>query len=188
MERVYNSNRLQTLQVYKKPDKIPSESRFKKLEEELREVRIRFPMPVTFRHPEKAVEGKVLDIIEGPKIKSIELQNKLRRIENHLSMCVNDFRDMIERVRELDRLLPKNQHSLTASELEAKENVEKVVQFEDIKEKIMDEYKNICIRFEESDEKSKKQIRKLETKLGESEAKIECLEFEVKKLKKHLEK
>lgn len=188
MERVYNSNRLQTLQVYRKPDKIPSESRFKKLEEELREVRIRFPMPATVRHPEKAVEGKILDIVEGPRIKSIELQNKLRRIENHLSMCVNDFRDMIERVRELDRLLPKNQHSLSVSELEAQENVEKVVKFEEIKEKIMNEYKNVCLRFEESDEKSKKLIRKLETSLGESEAKIECLEFEVKKLKKHLEK
>jgi hypothetical protein len=188
MERIYNSNRLQTLQIYKKSDKIPSESRFKKLEEELREVRIRFPMPVTVRHPEKAVVGKVLDIVEGPKIKSIELQNKLRRIENHLSMCVNDFRDMIERVRELDRLLPKNNHNLIESEQEAHENVEKVVKFEEIKEKIMDEYKNICIRFEESDEKSKKLIRKLETSLGESEAKIECLEFELKKMKKHMEK
>ena len=188
MERVYNSNRLQTLQVYRKPDKIPSESRFKKLEEELRQVRIKFPMPVTFRHPEKANEDNKLELVEGPKIKSIELQNKLRRIENHLSMCVNDFRDMIERLRELDRILPKKHHDLNESEEEARENVEKIIKFEEIKEKVMDEYRNICIRFEESDEKSKKHIRKLETSLAESEAKIESLEYDVKKLKKHMEK
>lgn len=188
MERLYNSNKLQTLQIYRKSDKLPSESRFKKIEEELRQVRIKFPMPVAYKHPEKANENKKMDFIEAPKIKSIELQNKMRRLENHLSMCVNDFRDMIDRLRELDRLLPKKHHDLSVSEEEAHEYVEKIVKFEEIKEKVLDEYRNVCIRFEESDDKSKKQIRKLETNLAESEAKIESLEFDVKKLKRQIEK
>lgn len=188
MERIYNSNKLQTLQIYRKPDKIPSESRFKKIEEELRQVRIRFPMPVAYKHPERANEDKKLELLEGPKIKSIELQNKARRIENQLGLCVNDFRDMIDRFTELDRVLPKNHHELSISEEEAHENVQKIVKFEEIKEKILDEFRNICIRFEESEEKSKKTIRKLETSLAESEAKIESLEYDVKKLKKHMEK
>lgn len=188
MERINNSNKLQTLQIYKKSDKIPSENRFKKIEEELRQVRIKFPMPVAFKHPERANEDKTLELIEGPKIKSIELQNKLRRLESHLSLCVNDCRDMIDRLCELDRILPKNHHELSVSEEEAQEYVHKIVKFEEIKEKVLDEYRNICMRYEENDEKSKKQIRKLETNLAENEAKIESLEYDIKTMKRHMDK
>lgn len=180
---------MQTLQIYRKPDKTPSDKRFKKIEEELREVRIKFPMPVEYRHPEKVIEERKLveNFIEPPRIKGIELQNKLRRIENQLNFWVNDYRNLIDEVRELDRLLPKNRHNLQESEDEAHENVLKIKKILDIKERVLDEYRSICIRHEDCEENSKKLIKKLETDLGESQAKVECLEYDIKRLKKHVE-
>jgi hypothetical protein len=174
---------MQTLQIYRKPDVIPSNARFKKIEEELRQVRVRFPMPPNFRHPEKANEK--IDLGEAPKIKSIELQNKLRRIENQLNFWVNEYRELIDDLRELDKILPKSQHSLSESDGQTFENVEKIVRIQEMKDKVLEEFRKLSIRHEELEAKNKKQIRKLEEDLCESQAKAECLEFEVKRLKKH---
>lgn len=178
---------MQTLQIYRKPDKIPSDARFKKIEEELRQVRVKFPMPVAYRHPEKVNEERKSEIVEGPKIKSIELQNKLRRIENQLNFWVSEYRDIIDELRELERILPKNHHNLRESEDQARENVQKIIKVEEVRDRVLDEYRNLSIRFEEMDGKTKKQIRKLETELIQSQTIIEDLEFDLKKLKKRVE-
>ncbi|KAG5672257.1 hypothetical protein PVAND_002398 [Polypedilum vanderplanki] len=174
---------MQTLQIYRKSNVISSDVRFKKIEEELRQVRIKYPMPPAIRHPEKASEK--IDLGEPPKIKSIELQNKLRRIENQLNFWVSEYRGLIEDLLQVEKLLPKSNHSLNESDELALDNVHKIVKIEEMREKILDEYKNLSIRFEELSDKTKKQIRKLEDELSDSQAKAECLEFEVKKLKKH---
>jgi hypothetical protein len=177
---------MQTLQIYRKPDVIPSDKRFKKIEEELRQVRVRYPMPVSYRHPEKSNEK--IDLGEAPKIKSIELQNKLRRIENQLNFWVNEYRELIDDLRELDKLLPKSQHSLSKSDDEASGFVQKVVRIDEMKEKVVEEYRALAIRYDEHEEKAKKQIRKLQEELDESQAKAENFEYELKRLKKQAEK
>lgn len=110
MDQVVKANTLQTLQIYRKVEKTPSNVQLKKLEGELNDIRRNFPMPVSFRHPERTHENEnKLDeiIINPPKVKSIELQNALIKIENQLSFWVSDYRSLIEELRELDRVLPK---------------------------------------------------------------------------------
>lgn len=187
MEQLIKANTLQTLQIYRRVDKTPSNVRLKRLEDELRDVRINFPMPITYRHPErKEIENKLEEeILTPPRVKGIELQNALIKIENQLDFWVNDYRDLIDKVRELDRLLPKCNHDIEESENQARENVEKIIKVETIKEKLMSDFKSVCIRLEEIEEKSKQKIRKLEIETAGNEAKIESLEWEVKRLKKH---
>lgn len=188
MEQLVKANTLQTLQVYRKVEKTPSDIRIKRLEAELEQIRRNHPMPITYRHPERAKECEnKLDeeIINPPRVKGIELQNALIKIENQLGFWVNDYRNLIDELRELDRMLPKSHHDLIESEDQARENVEKIKKIEAIKEKLMDDFKTICIRLEDSEEKSKQKIRKLETEAWEYQSKIESLEFEVKRLKRH---
>lgn len=188
MEQLVKANTLQTLQIYRKAEKIPANMRVKKLEAELEQIRRNHPMPITYRHPERAKENEnKLDeeIMNPPRVKGIELQNALIKIENQLDFWVNDYRNLIDNLRELDRMLPKSHHDLGESEDQARENVEKIKKVEAIKDKLMSDFKVICIRLEEGEEKSKQKIRKLEMEAVANEAKIESLEFEVKRLKRH---
>lgn len=189
MDQVVKANTLQTLQIYRKVEKTPSNVQLKKLEGELNDIRRNFPMPVSFRHPERTHENEnKLDeiIINPPKVKSIELQNALIKIENQLSFWVSDYRSLIEELRELDRVLPKNFHDADESENQARENVEKIMKIEDIKERLMEDFKKICIRLEEGEEKARRKIKKLEMEASTNEAKIENLEFDLKRLKRHI--
>lgn len=189
MDQVVKANTLQTLQIYKKVEKTPSNVQLKRLEAELEQIRRNFPMPVSIRHPERAKENEnKLDeiIINPPKVKSIELQNALIKIENQLNFWVNDYRNLIEEVRELDRQLPKSHHDVDVSEKQARENVEKIIKIEDIKERLMEDFKVICIRLEEGEEKSRRQVKKLQLEVAANEAKIENLEFDLKRLKRHI--
>lgn len=188
MEQLVKANTLQTLQIYRKVEKIPSNLKLKRLEVELEQIRRNHPMPITYRHPERAkeCENKLEEeIINPPRVKGIELQNALIKIENQLDFWVNDYRNLIDELRELDRLLPKSHHDVQASEDEARENVEKIRKILSIKEKLMNDFKAVCIRLEEIEEKSKVKIRKLEDEAVENMAKIESLEWEVKRLKRH---
>jgi chromosome segregation ATPase len=188
MEQLVKANTLQTLQIYRKVEKTPSDLRLKRLEAELEQIRRNHPMPITYRHPERAKESEnKLDeeIINPPRVKGIELQNALIKIENQLDFWVNDYRNLIDDLRELDRMLPKSHHDVNESEEQARENVEKIKKIEAIKDKLMGDFKAICIRLEEGEEKSKQKIRKLEIEAAGNEAKIESLEFEVKRLKRH---
>lgn len=191
MEQVIKANTLQTLQIYRKIEKTPSNLRLKRLENELEQIRRNHPMPVTYRHPERANESEnKLDeeIISPKRVKSIELQNTLIKIENELNFWVNDYRNLIDELRELDKVLPKTHHhsdAIQESEDQARQNVEKIKKIEDIKEKLMSDFKSVCFQLEEGEEKSKQKIRKLESEAAANEAKIECLEFDVKRLKKH---
>lgn len=188
MEQVVKANTLQTLQIYRKVEKTPSNQQLKKLEGELEKIRRNFPMPVSYRHPERIHENEIKldEIINPPKVKSIELQNALIKIENQLSFWVSDYRNLIEVLRELDRVMPKCHHDIVESENEAKENIEKIIKIEGIKERLMEDFKNICIRLEEGEEKSRRKIKKLELEAATNEAKIENLEFDLKRLKRHI--
>lgn len=188
MEQVEKANTLQTLQIYRKIEKTASNLQLKKLEGELEQIRRNYPMPVSYRHPERAHENEnKLDVIINPaKVKSIELQNALTKIENQLSFWVSDYRNLIEVLRELDRVTPKCNHDVDESENQARENVEKIVKIEGIKERLMEDFKNICIRLEEGEEKSRRKIKKLEMEAATNEAKIENLEYDLKRLKRHI--
>lgn len=96
-------------------------------------------MPITYRHPERAkeIENILDEEIHPPKIKSIDLQNALIKIENQLDFWVNDYRNLIAELRELDRLLPKSHHDVQVSENEARENVEKIKKIDEIKDRLM---------------------------------------------------
>lgn len=189
MDQVRLANTLQTLQIYRKVEKTPSNVQLKKLEVELEQIRRDFPVPTSIRHPERIQEDKnKLDeiIINPPKVRSIELQNALIKIENQLNFWVSDYRNLIEELRELDRLLPKSHHDLQESEDQAREDVDKIVKIDNIRDKLMEDFKNICIRMEEGEEKSKRKIRKLELENAANVAKIENLEYDLKRLKRHI--
>lgn len=189
MEQVEKANTLQTLQIYRKVEKTPSSLRMKRLEEELEQIRINFPMPVSYRHPERTNESEnKLDekLINPPRVKSIELQNALMKIETQLNFWVGDYRNLIEELRELDRLLPKSHHDVDESEQQARENVEKIIKIEDIKERLMEDFKTICIRLEENEERSRRKIKKLELENSANVAKIENLEYDVKRLRRQI--
>jgi hypothetical protein len=175
---------MQTLQVYKKPDRISSDKRFKKIEEDLRDIRVRFPMPASYRYPEQDVmEKKALKkLLEPKKIKSIELQNKLRIVESQLNICVNVYRDALSDICELTRQLPRRNHDINESDEMAQENVMKIARIEDIKQRLTEEFENFFIRHEENDERQKNLIRKLEKELGETQAIITDLEYELNRM------
>jgi CO dehydrogenase/acetyl-CoA synthase alpha subunit len=184
---------LQTLQVYRKIEKIPANAKLKRLESELCEIRRNFPMPVAYRHPERFVSDDGTKILNSdeyhdpPRVTSIELQNKVAKIENQLASWVNDYRNMIDNVRELEHLLPKTHYDLSESESEAREDVEKIAKIEEIKERVVEEFNNLCIRCEECEAKSKRKIRRLEMDLAGSQAKVENLEYDLRRLRKHME-
>lgn len=46
-------------------------------------------------------------------------------------------------------------------------------------------FKALAIRLEEEEEKSKQKIRKLESEVAAKDAKIDSLEYEVRRLKRH---
>lgn len=166
---------LQTLQIYKRKEKIPIEIQIKKMANELEFIKINYHKS----EPPKS-EPKTL-CIEEPRVKSIEWQNTISKMENELLGWIKDYRDLIYELCELDRILPKTEHELQKSDEQAKQNVDKVVKVEDIKEQILTEFKTICIQYEENDEKLRRRIKQLDSQLLGLQAKIENLEYKYKR-------
>lgn len=179
MDRVRKCNELQTLKKYKKTEATPVEISFKRLECALQRIRINYPISHLKNDDSKIVD----ELIKPPRVKTIEFQNTLNKIENDLNYWVNGYREMIEEYTELDRILPKNHHELEQSDKQAKENVEKIIKIELIRDKVLEDFKKICIRFEDHEEKSRKQIKSLQTDLHSIHEKAEAMEYELMRLK-----
>lgn len=176
MEIVENANRLQTLQIYRKIEKIPADVQIRKMLKEVQSIKIAYP-----RHAKSKNEDELAD---PPRIKSIELQNTLTKMEKELAFWVNDYRHMIDELREFDRILPKTEHELEESDAKAQENADKIIKVESIKDKMLQLYKDMCIRYEETDEASRRRIRKLEVELYETQMKNEEMEYRLNKIKR----
>jgi chromosome segregation ATPase len=184
MEIVENANRLQTLQIYRKVERVPADVQIRKMLKEVQSIKIAYP-----RHEKKRREGEINPKVEDeladpPRIKTIELQNTLTKMEKELAFWVNDYRTMIDERRELDRTIPRTEHELEESDQKAQENVDKIIKIESIKDKMLQQYKDMCIRYEETDETSRRQIRKLENELYETRMKNEEMEYRLNKMKK----
>lgn len=184
MEIVENANRLQTLQIYRKVEKVPADVQIRKMLREVQSIKIAYP-----RHEKRNQEGETKPKVEDeladpPRVKSIELQNTLTKMEKELAFWVNDYRLMIDEIREFDRILPKTEHELEESDAKAQENVDKIIKVESIKDKMLQLYKDMCIRYEETDETSRRRIRKLEIELYETQMKNEEMEYRLNKMKK----
>lgn len=184
MEIVENANRLQTLQIYRKVERIPADVQIRKMLNEVQSIKIAYP-----RHEKRMkvdeTKPKVEDeLADPPRIKSIELQNTYTKMEKELSFWVNDSRTMIDELREFDRIIPKTEHELEESDAKAQENVDKIIKIELIKDKMLQLFKDICIRYEETDETSRRRIRKLEIELYDTQMKNEEMEYRLNKMKK----
>lgn len=174
---------MQTLQVYRKVEKIPSVVQIKKLINELDSMKKSYTLSAPVREKKDPEKIEPEDPFEGPKIKSIDLQNTLTRLEKKLAFWVNEYRSFIDELRELDRILPKTEHELEESDAKAQENVDKIIRVEEIKELVLSEFTNVCLLYEESEEKSKRRIRRLQTELAGTQAKVENLEYDLKRLR-----
>ena len=175
MEHVENSNRMQTLQVYKKVEKPSAELRVKRMLEEIDVIKKEHVWPG---------HEKVQPIEEEKRIKSIEFQNTLIRMEKVFASWVIDYRRLIDEIREYDRIIPKNDHQSDESDRKAQENVQKIIRVEKIKDDCLADLKEFFMRFEDTTAESKSKIRKLEIELVDNQRRVEDLEFQVKRLQK----
>jgi hypothetical protein len=185
MEIVENANRLQTLQIYRKVEKIPSDVRIKKMLDEVQSIKFTYPRH-ELKHHENEVKPKVDDdVMNPPRIKNIELQNTYRKMEREMAFWVNDYREMIDVIREFDRMMPKTEHELEESDNKAQENVDKIIKVEGIRDRMLQIYKDMCIRFEDTDTASRQRIRKLENELYETQMKNEEMEYRLNRINKY---
>jgi chromosome segregation ATPase len=164
---------MQTLQIYRKKEKIPLDVQVRRVINDLNDFKRSHSF--TPSHAEKLPE-------EPPRIRTIELQNVATNLERELNFWVKDYRSMIDEIREFDRILPKTEHELAESDQKALENVHKIIKVETIRDHLLEEYKNICILHEDSDEQSRKKIRQLETDLAEAQTRMESLEYALRRL------
>lgn len=182
MDRVDAANRLQTLQIYRKKEVIPAEVRIKRLVDELKSVKkyshVVEVIKAPFEHDESEREG-----FEAPKLRKIRHQNLVMGIEKLLTNLEQDYRELIDEMRELDRKLIKNDHDLERSDREAETNVGKVRHVEQVKERIVNQFKELCLEKEDIDETSKVKIQALEKELYESKRKIDELEYSLMRMK-----
>ena len=180
-----NANRLQTLQIYRKVEKIPSDLRIKRMLEEVQAIKISYPRHEKKKHDDELKPKVENELSEPHRIKSIELQNIVTKMERELSFWVNDYREMIDEIREFDRLVPKTEHESEESDLKCQENVEKIIKVEGIKDKMLQIYKDLCFRFEDTEETSRRKIRQLESELYETQMKNDEIEYRLNKISKH---
>lgn len=168
---------MQTLQIYRKVEKIPAEVQIRRMTLKLEEIKK--------DHPALPCVPPIIPTDE-PQVKSIEWQNTLTNMEKELVYWIKDYRKLIDEFYELDRTLPKTKHELKESDDTAQENVDKIIKVEEIKDQILFEFKEVCLRYEESNDKSRKRIRQLESQLIGTQAKVENLEFRLKRREKSL--
>lgn len=168
-----DSMKMQTLQIYKRVEKIPLDEQIKRIRNELNVIRKEHPTSMFLQLPPPEI------LKEVPTVKTIELQNILTRLEKELSFWVNDYRMLIDELREADRIQPKTEHDEIESDEKAQENVDKIIKVENIKEQLLNEFNDLCIQFEENDSKLRRRNRQLETLLMGAQSKIENLEYEL---------
>lgn len=184
------ANTMQTLQIYKKKEKISSDIRIRKMLNECESVRrsyIKDLTPIFMTTPCRKKQNDELkeeNLLGEPQVKTIEFQDTLTKLEKELRFWVEDYRSLIAQVCEFERIIPSTNHVVEESDRKAQQNVNKIVKVEEIKDKLLAEFSNLCIRFEENDEKSRRKIKRLESQVLGSQAKIENLEFELEKQKK----
>lgn len=182
-ERLDYANKLQTLQVYKRVEKVPADERIKWITEGLKTVKKVHHTAEVTRAPFEHVEGEI-EAMEAPRLKFISHQNILINIDKLLTKWERDYRELIDEVRELDRRLIKNDHDLERSDKEAKRNVAKVRRIEKVKEIVIEEFKDLCLEKEDIEELAKLKIHTLESELHEANKKIDELQYSLTKLMK----
>lgn len=164
---------MQTLQIYKKVEKVPLDVQIKRITSELNSIRKEHPTSMF-------LQGPPPDILkEAPTVKDIDFQNTLTRLEKELSFWVNDYRMLIDELREANRILPKTDHELADSDEKAQENVDKIIRVERIKEQLLNEFKDLCVQFEDNDSKLRRRNRRLESQIAGALSKIENLEYQM---------
>jgi hypothetical protein len=185
MNRVEDANRLQTLQIYKKKEIIPANVRIKRMTNELHEIKMEHLLATTLKKRSAPKEKKPDELIDPPTVKSIDYQNRLTEMEKELREWISDYRDLLDQIREFNRITPKTEHELEKSDQEALENVEKIIKVEELKEKLLAEFETMCIRHETIEEKSRRRIKRLEFELAGKQARIENLEYDLLRFKKN---
>lgn len=181
---------MQTLQIYKKVVKVPTVVQIRRIMNECESVRMTYLLPKSMKpnaKPAEPEEKKIDDPTEPPRVRSIEFQNTLTRLEKKLAFWINEYRSMIDEKREFERLRPTTEHDLEESDQQAKENVDKIITVEEIKEELLLEFSNMCIRYEEVEKTSRRKIKKLESELAGAKAKIENLEYDMEKFRKRFQ-
>lgn len=166
---------MQTLQIYKKIDKPSAKVRIQRMVADLNDIRKEHLM-CGF---EKAAPIEI-----EIQVKTIEFQNTLTRMERELRFWVTDYREMIDELRELQRIIPKNDHESEESDRKARENVQKIITIETIRDECLSELKSIFLQYEDTASDSKRKVRRLEIELLESQRKVDELEYQVKRLQK----
>ena len=106
------------------------------------------------------------------------------QIENQLKFWVTDYRCLVQNVIKLDEMLPKTDHDAQKSEDQAQENVEKIRKVEDIKEKVIKNFKDLCLKLEDVEENSKRKIENLELEMEEMARENNKLQTELRRLKR----
>lgn len=182
-DRLDYANKLQTLQVYKRVEKVPASERIKRITEGLKVVKKVHHTAEVVRAPYEHEVSEV-EALEVPQLKFIQHQNILINIEKLLTKWERDYRELIDDLRELDRRLIKNDHDIERSDREAKRNVGKVRRIEKVKEIIIEEFKDLCLEKEDIEDLSKLKIQSLENELYEANKKIDELQYTVTKLMK----
>lgn len=181
---------MQTLQIYKKVEKIPTVVQIRRMMNECESVRMNYLLPKSMKPNAKPVEPeeiKVADPMEPPRVRSIEFQNTLMALDKKLAFWVNEYRNMIDEIREYERLRPSTEHDIDESDQQAQDNVDKIITVEEIKEEILSEFSNMCLRYEEVERNSRRKIKRLETELTGTKARVENLEYDLEKLRKRLQ-
>lgn len=172
--------KLQTLQIYKKVEKIPVDVRIKRMSKELESIRLGHPVSY-FKFEHDNVERALQ---EPPHVKSIEFQDILTKIEKELSGWIMDYREMIQKQTEIDRTIPKDHHELKESDDKAKENVDKIIKVLEIKDRLLDDFRSLCIRYEDDNTKLRRNVRQLQSQLVGSQSRIENLEYALQRAEK----
>lgn len=182
-EKLDYANKLQTLQVYKRVERVPAEERIKRITEGLKTVKKVHQTAEVVRAPFEHETGEI-EAMEAPRLKFISHQNVLINIEKLLTKWERDYRELIDENRELDRRLIKTDHDVERSDKEARRNVGKVRRIEKVKEIIIEEFKDLCLEKEDIEELSRLKIQTLESELYEANKKIDELQYAVTKLMK----
>lgn len=169
---------MQTLQIYRKVEVVPAEVRVLRLKNELETIKKEHSfLPPLQNNYDNAPK-------EPERIRTHELQNIETNLERELSFWDKDYRSMIAQICELERAFPKNDHNVEESDDKAHENVEKIKIIKAIKEHLLAEFRDICIRHEKSEERSRKRIKRLEQDLAASQREVVTLECKLNKLQK----
>lgn len=165
---------LQTLQIYKIRENIPIETQIRKIACELQSIKINYP---------RRTSSLGFPLYGRPEVKNIDWENILTKIDEDLSFWIEDYRYLVDKICELDRVLPKNRHILQESDEQAQENVIKISKCEEIRKTVLNQFKRSHIQYEENIEKLERRINQLDSQLLEAQSKVENLEYRMKKNK-----